>query len=145
MKLPEDLEKMKLELNPKQRMFVEYMLTGMPGKEAAIKAGYSPKSAHNTQNNLLNENPKVKAYYHARRNQIERKVEETTELNCVYVLGELKEIIANRSNKTCDRLKGIELAGRYLGMWDRTEENTSKDTGYSTFTRVSELVRKMRN
>lgn len=47
-------------LNPKQQLFVDHYLTSLNAKQAAIKAGYSERSAE-VQGSVLLSNPKVKS------------------------------------------------------------------------------------
>src|SRR5207244_619961 len=47
-------------LTPKQIRFIEEFLVDSNGKQAAVRAGYSPKTAHVIASRLL-KNPKVKA------------------------------------------------------------------------------------
>lgn len=52
-------------LTPKQRSFVEKLLEGLSQHDAAVAAGYSPKTADGQASQLL-KNPKVAAYRRAR-------------------------------------------------------------------------------
>ena len=48
-------------LTTPQRKFVKHVAAGMNGKDAAIAAGYSPKSAKSTASELLHQNLNVQA------------------------------------------------------------------------------------
>jgi len=67
------------ELTPRQRMFaLEYLANGQNGKQAAIKAGYSPKGAEVTASKLLTV-PKVKRLVDSRLEKRAEKLELTAE------------------------------------------------------------------
>lgn len=69
---------MKAELNAKQKKFCIEYLASHNAKRAAIKAGYSVRSAEVTGCKLLR-HPKVKAYLDEKHEKIEKKLEITAE------------------------------------------------------------------
>lgn len=125
-------------LNEKHTIFVEHIMQGKTSTDAAKAAGYTDKSAGNMGYKLLQRDD-VKARIKERREELMLK----TEINTKFLMKELKLIIISKTEKTADRLKAIELSGRYLGMWDGSKsEDTGPERGFSTYARISELVRK---
>lgn len=74
-------------LSPKRRRFVAEYLKDQNAKQAAIRAGYSPKAAEVNGPRLLR-NAQVKAAVEAKLAKVEEKCEISTE----YVLRGLKEV-----------------------------------------------------
>ncbi len=77
----------KSKLTPKQEKFCREYIVHLNGTQAAIKAGYSKKTA----NGMASENL-AKPYIQARIAQLERKVVKKAELNAEYVLNGFMEI-----------------------------------------------------
>lgn len=75
-------------LTPKQRMFVKEYLTDLNATQAAIRAGYSRKTAESQGSRLLR-NAKVAA---AVQEGVKAR-EERVDLTADYVLGSLKEVV----------------------------------------------------
>jgi len=73
------------ELNHRQRLFVTYILEGETGKSAAIRAGYSEKTAESQASDLLR-NPKVARMLESRL----RRLESRSELSIRDVIAELE-------------------------------------------------------
>ncbi len=78
----------KRKLTPKQARFVEEYLIDLNAKQAAIRAGYSPKSAHVEGARLLT-NAKVAAAIAAAK----QERTEATKIDAEYVLQKLHQII----------------------------------------------------
>lgn len=70
---------------PKQQRFVDEYIKDLNAAQAAIRAGYAPKSAHVTGSQLL-ANPKVQAAV----TQAKLKRSERTQINADWVLQQLK-------------------------------------------------------
>ena len=77
-------------LNPKQQRFVEEYLIDLNAKQAAIRAGYSAKSAE-VQGSVLLSNPKVKHAIQSKQLEIQSRTQVTAD----FVIGGLVEV-ANR-------------------------------------------------
>lgn len=75
-------------LTPKQAMFVKEYLVDLNGKQAAIRAGYSPKTAEMQASRLIS-NVKVKAAIQEAMDQRAKRVEITSD----YVLDTIRETI----------------------------------------------------
>lgn len=81
----------KHEAAEKKRLFVEaYCTNGGNGKQAAIKAGYAPKSAEVTASRLLRD-AKVSAAVAIRRAQTFEKAQQNTQLTADEVLEDLAQ------------------------------------------------------
>lgn len=117
------------ELTPKQAAFVQEYLKDLNGTQAAIKAGYSEKTAAEQASRLLS-NVKVQEAVTKGREKLAARAEVTAErvLN-----GLLAEATAD-DGPTCKtaRVKAWELLGKHLGlMTDRSKVEVSGDvTGY---------------
>ncbi len=114
----------KTELTPKQEHFVKEYLVDLNGLKAAVRAGYSPKSAAVTAARNL-KNPTVRA---AVQDAMQRRARRT-EVSQDRVLQELARIAfaapddlqqwrkVGLAPRFADRLRALELVGRHLGMW----------------------------
>ena len=119
-------------LTPKQQRFVEEYLIDLNATQAAIRAGYSVKTAEQQGNRLLG-NAKVAAYIAlAQANRSER-----TEITQDYVLGIIKEaiILSRSTDNVMGFYKGAELLGKHLGMF------TDKDAGLTGAEAVAAALR----
>ena len=121
-------------LNPKQKDFCCEYLIDLNGKQAAIRAGYSQKTAEVQASRLLSL-AKVKAYLKT----VMDKRSKRTEITQDYVLNTIVATVerCQQADPVMERnqdgdmqptgeykfdatnvLKGSELLGRHLGMWN---------------------------
>lgn len=112
-------------LTPKQRRFVEEYLKDLNGTQAAIRAGYSAKTA-NEQSSQLLAKLNVKEAVQLRMDKRSKRVEITAD----YVLGTIQSTV-----ETCKDigehpavLKGCELLGRHLKLFTDKVEHSGKFT-----------------
>lgn len=105
------------ELTPKQKLFAEEYCKSRNATEAAIRAGYSPKTARHQGSRLLT-NDNIQQY-------VSQGVEVATKANNVTVenvIGELaKGAFAEldvSEMKFSDKLKCLEILSKYLGLLD---------------------------
>lgn len=116
-------------LTPKQAAFVQEYLVDLNGTQAAIRAGYSPKTANEQAARLL-ANASVQAAVTKGREKLAAKVEVTAER----VLGGLLAEATADDGPMCKgaRVKAWELLGKHLGLLtDRSKVEVSGDvTGY---------------
>lgn len=116
-------------LTPKQAAFVQEYLVDLNATQAAIKAGYSEKTAAEQASRLLT-NVKVQEAVMKGRDKLANKVEVTTEK----VLGGLLKEASADDGPMCKaaRVKAWELLGKHLGLLtDRSKVEVSGDvTGY---------------
>jgi phage terminase small subunit len=126
-------------INEKQKRFADEYLKDLNGKQAAIRSGYSPKTAEVQASRLLS-NAKVQAYLETKQKRIEEKTSVTVEwiieqLKCVYEkamqavpvmdhrgepTGEYK-FEANAANRS------LELLGKHIGMFTDRLQLGGKD------------------
>ena len=132
-----------MKLTPKQMRFVDEWLIDFNGKQAAIRAGYSAKTAEATAARLLR-NVKVQAEISRRQKDLQRRTEVTQdrvvkELACVAFADASVVCVTDFDNltedqraaiqgikptnfgweiKLCDKIKALELLGRHIGMFN---------------------------
>lgn len=110
-------------LNPKQARFVAEYLKDLNATQAAIRAGYSAKTAHSCGPRLLEHAGVASAIA-----QGQSKVTAKLELSAEKVLADIARISgkAEDSGDHGPALKGQELLGKYLKMFtDRVEHSGS--------------------
>ncbi len=117
------------ELTDKQKRFADEYLLDLNAKQAAIRAGYSEKTAKEQASRLLT-NVNLKAYIAEKQ----KKLEEKTGLTVEWVIGELKNVyeksmqavpvIDHRGKPTGEYKfeanaanRSLELLGKHLGMF----------------------------
>ncbi|MHB8335797.1 MAG: terminase small subunit [Ignavibacteriaceae bacterium] len=103
-------------INDKQKMFCYEYLKDFNGKQAAIRSGYSMKTAESTASRLLR-NVKVFELL----NKLKEKHVLKAELSVDEIINELKAIGFALADgeviKTSDKLKALEMLGKHLGMF----------------------------
>lgn len=133
-------------LTPKQERFVEEYLVDLNGTQAAIRAGYSPKTA-NEQASAMLAKPGIKEAVQAQR----AKVSERTMRTVDDVMADIGRVRDNAmqimtdpdtggqvmlSHK--DALKALELEGKHLGAF--TERIEHSGPGGSAIPTIINLV-----
>ncbi|WP_166168006.1 terminase small subunit [Acinetobacter sp. SA01] len=138
-------------LTPKQQRFVEEYLIDLNATQAAIRAGYSEKTAKSVGHENLTKPDIQKAIQEAQNKRTER-----TEITQDYVLSNIQKVIERcmqqeavqardgspllvegpEGNLAClfefkeaGALKGLELLGKHLGLFKEKVEHTGKDGG----------------
>lgn len=110
-------------LTPPQKAFCDEFLKCLNATQAYKKAYPNCKTdqvASQSGSRLLR-NEKVKDYIDKRQKEKEEKAIITQEM----ILKELRDIIKNIEEATCNRLKAMELAGKHLGMFKETSMNVN--------------------
>jgi phage terminase small subunit len=115
-------------LTPKQKFFVDEYLIDLNATQAAIRAGYSARTAGRTSHEYLKK-PVIQKFLSERL----KSREERTEINQDYVLTTIKETIERCKSEDgfdpSNTLKGCELLGRNLKMWtDKVEHSVDSET-----------------
>lgn len=107
-------------INPKQKRFITEYLISSNGRDAAIKAGYSPRSAHSTSCDILNR-PNIAAEIDRRRALEDRKQLVTREQVILGLLFEAQDLTEGTGHKGA-RVRAWECLGKTLGLFvDRKE------------------------
>ena len=133
-------------LTPKQQRFVEEYLIDLNATQAAIRAGYSERTAQEQSSRLLSNVMVQDAVQKA-----QKKVSERTEITQDYVLSNIQKVIERCMQqeavqardgspllvegpegdlaclfefKETGALKGLELLGKHLGMFKDKIEHT---------------------
>jgi phage terminase small subunit len=108
-------------LTAKQQLFVTEYLVDLNATQAAIRAGYSERTAMEQGYQLLRKTSVQEAIAEAREARSERVIWTADE-----ILRDLKEIATDRHIEPKDRIKAYELGGKHLAMWkDKIEHSGS--------------------
>lgn len=122
--LPEDEQKQALEdaLQPRQRMFCREYIIDFNRTAAAIRAGYSPKTAGTVSYNLMQ--------YRGVRKLIDiytaSKAQQVTTIDADYIIRQIVDIVES-AQKDSDKLRGLELLARHKGMFIERTEISGRD------------------
>lgn len=123
-------------LTEKQKRFVAEYLVDLNATQAAIRAGYSEKTAYSQGQRLLKNVEIQTAVHNASKNR-----ESRTEITQDKVLNELGKVaFANAADYTdatlkySNKLRALELLGKHLGLFD------GKNQTQEVHTLVSDLV-----
>ena len=108
-------------LTPKQAAFVHEYLIDLNATQAAIRAGYSQKTA----NRIATENLSKPVIQEALREAREAR-EKRSLITVEWVLAQIASIAQDEEAQQRDRLKALELLGKHLGMWERREDTESQ-------------------
>ena len=110
---------MPAKLTPKQKKFIDEYLIDLNATQAAIRAGYSEKTANRAASRLLSNVDFQVEVQKARLRQQER-----TEITADMVLKELATIAlddaadySDSKLKYTNKLRALELLGKHLGMF----------------------------
>lgn len=113
-----DMDQLELALSPRQRAFCHEYIVDFNGSAAAIRAGYSTKYP-DRQAHLLLKNKGVAAYIDFLSRSKEAQI---VSVNPDYVIQQITSIISKDTARDADKLRGLEMLARHLGMFvDRTE------------------------
>jgi phage terminase small subunit len=113
-------------MTPKQQLFVREYLVDLNATQAAIRAGYSAKTARSIGSELLT-NPDIAAAVQAAADKRSAKAEITAQA----VLQNIQRI-ATRAEADEDwqaALKGNELLGKHLKLFTEKVEHTGANGG----------------
>lgn len=115
------------ELTPKQQRFVEEYLIDLNATQAAIRAGYSEKTARSVGAENLTK-PDINVAIRAVQTKRAAKTERTAE----DVLRDIQEVTkdARTAGDLRSAFKGLELEGKHLGVFtDKVSLSAKVETG----------------
>ena len=112
--------------NAKRERFVREYLVDLNATQAAIRAGYSPKTAYSSGQRMLKY-----VEIQARIVELQSHIVERTDLSIDWVLQELRATYhaARGSGQQSAANKSLELLGKHLGMYVERHELTGRDGG----------------
>lgn len=124
-------------LTPKQKAFCdEYLANGYNGTQAALKVGYSKKTAYSIAGENLKK-PEIKAYIaEAKKKLYTNRIATAKEL-----LETLTSIIRDEEVTTNNRLKAIQLMGDHLAIFEGVPEKDEKSALDKLCDTISEAVK----
>lgn len=113
-------------LNPKQQRFVAEYLTDLNATQAAIRAGYSEKTAYSIGAENLKK-PEIAAAIAKGQAKLAGKLEITVEK----VLKDLEDVReqALKAEQFGSAVRAIELCGKHIGMFVERSEHSGPDGG----------------
>jgi len=120
-----DPELVKRYLTFRQRRFCEEYIVDYCGKAAAIRAGYATKHAEKQAVQLL----KNEGISFVVDSLTASKASKIVAVDPDYIIQQVVTIISGPGAKDSDRLRGLELLARHLGMFIDRTELTGKDGG----------------
>lgn len=110
-------------MNPKQQRFVDEYLIDNNGAQAAIRAGYSIRTAREQASQILTKDS-VRAYLKERSQSIADKLG----IDATYVLSTTKEICdGNKRSQPGVALKAVDLLGKHLKLWQEDDKKQSQN------------------
>lgn len=131
-------------LTPKQKAFADYFIECGNATEAAIRAGYSKKTAKQIANENLTK-PYLKSYIDSRLKEIESKriatAEEVLQYLTAVMRGEEKDQFELDASLQ-DRTKAAELIGKRYALFKDRVEATVSETSKSELNELLEQRRK---
>jgi len=98
-------------LTDKQQKFCDEYLVDLNAKQAAIRVGYSEKTASEQSSRLLS-NVKIQNYIQNKQ----KKTSDKLEINKELILQMVFDIAKSKGERTNDRLKAIEIVNKMLGL-----------------------------
>lgn len=99
-------------MNDKQEQFCQEYIKDLNGLQAAIRSGYSEKGAGVQATRMLK-----KANVRARIDHLLEKKTEQCEITVDFILRSVKKIAEDTDAKNFEKLKALELLGRYKKCW----------------------------
>lgn len=124
-------------LTDKQERFVAEYLVDSIGSAAAVRAGYSERSAQSISRDLMAD-PKVRAAINAGKRRIAAKLE----LSAEKTLADIDRIArkAEKAGEFGHALKGHELLGKHQRLFSEKVELTGANDGPVEFTEIRRTI-----
>lgn len=120
-------------LTSKQQLFCQEYIVDLNATQAAKRAGYKP-GINGINFDKVGPANLVKVGIKSEIDRLKAVRAEKTEITAALVLSTIKAIITNPESKDTDKLRGAELLGRHLGMFNDKLEVTSKIKPFSDMT-----------
>ena len=109
-------------LTEKQKRFCEEYLIDFNATQAALRAGYSPKTAYSIGDENLRK-PEIQSEIQT----LIQKRSERTGISADTVITELAKIAFSDTEITVrEKIKALELLGKHLGLFDNCKADESK-------------------
>ena len=108
-------------LTPKQQAFCEYYIANHNATQAAIKAGYSKKTAYSQGQRLL-KNVEVKKYL----DEVANKATASRVATANDVLNFLSTVMNSTGERMSDRLKAAGMLADHYKLLDGVQQDDSK-------------------
>lgn len=112
-------------MNDKQRAFAVEYVKDRNATQAAIRAGYSAKTAYSQAHELLKK-PEIQSLI----KELEDAAADRAAITVDKIVARLNKIAEDPGAKDSDRIRADELLGKYLGMFtEKVKLSGSVDTG----------------
>lgn len=108
-----------MNLTPKQARFCEEYLVDCNGRQAAIRAGYSRKTANQIASQNL-----AKLNIQNRIREMQQEASKRLRISADRVLNEIAKVAFEDSHRDGDKLKACEMLGKHLGLFTEKYEVT---------------------
>lgn len=125
-----DIDALRRSLSYRQRRFCEEFIVDYNATAAAIRAGYKHGKYIDRQAHQLLHHTGCEAYIAVLEKDKKGKI---VSVNPEYVIKQVTAIVGNEFTKDGDKLRGLELLARHLGMFVDRTEITGKDGGALEF------------
>jgi len=109
------------QLTPKQAAFCREYMIDLNATQAAIRAGYSEKTA-----TIIGFENLTKPNIAERIAKASEKMCKKSEINAEYVLNGIKAIADDTKARDTDKLKAYELIGKHLALFTDKIDHTTK-------------------
>ena len=113
-------------LEPKQLRFCQEYVIDLNATQAAIRAGYSPKTAQEQSSRLLS-----KVMVQQKVLELQRPKEENLKITAERVLKEIAKL-AFESDKPNIQVQGLKMLGEHLKLFTQMHESTTTFTAMPT-------------
>lgn len=109
-------------LTDKQKRFCEEYLIDLNATQAALRAGYSKRTAYSIGDENLKK-PEIQNYL----SELMKKRSERTGIKADDIINELKSVAFTETNITGkEKIKALELLGKHLGLFSNGGSDDSK-------------------
>lgn len=119
----EDIPSLLKALSVRQKRFAEEYVIDFNGAAAAVRAGYATTYSDRQAHILLRHEGVAKYIDHLTQS----KRVKIMQVDPDYIIQEITSIIGKNDAKDSDKLRGLELLARHLGMFIDRQEITGKD------------------